>query len=347
MPESRHGYGVRMSSLPKKLGLLLVTFVGCGGPSTHSDESGVSADSLTTANPLPTQWKGNGSTTCRNHQNEDPAITTFRYDANTWILRENKCLNFEGNFIHVLFGRDKVLIQDTGSIPQGMSQASFTRAFPIRDTIEGIISLWLAEQPSENGHPRTRDSVELLVTHSHSHGDHVEGDYQFVGQPHTTVVGKSPAQVAAFFNITDWPNKPGAIDLGGRKLEVLGIPGHEASHVAIYDKNAQLLLSGDSIYPGHIFIQDWRSYRASMQRLEAFLSETDAGGQVLRPVVHVLGTHIEKPPQAGQFYRYGSTVHNPERKLELERAHVALVAKKTAESVNASNIVTDDISLEP
>ena len=53
------------------------------------------------------------------------------------------------------------------------------------------------------------------------------------------------------------------------------IPGHEASHVAVYDHGAHLLLSGDSIYPGHIFIQDWRTYRASMQRLEAFLSEAE------------------------------------------------------------------------
>jgi hydroxyacylglutathione hydrolase len=339
-----------MACLSKKIGVLLVTVLGCTAPGADKSESSESSSSAATvpaANPLPTQWKGNGSTTCRNHQNEDPTITKFRYDANTWILRENKCLNYEGNFIHVLFGHDKVLIQDTGSIPQGMSQSTFTQVFPIRATIESIISEWLAEQPAENGHPRTRESIELLVTHSHSHGDHVQGDYQFMSQPYTRVAGKSPSQVAGFFNITDWPNKPGVLDLGNRKLEVLGIPGHEASHVAIYDHGAHLLLSGDSIYPGHIFIQDWRSYRASMQRLEAFLSETDPSGAVVRPVVHVLGTHIEKPPEARRFYPYRTTVHNPERKLELDRSHVTLVATKMAEAVSASNILTDDISLEP
>lgn len=346
-------------SFPKSFGLLLVALAGCSvaGASDGSD-SALSAQAevpaatpglgaLPEANTLPVQWKGNGSASCRNHQNEDPTITKFRYDANTWIIRENKCLNYEGNFIHVLFGHDKVLIQDTGSIPRGMSQSQFTQLFPIRDTIEGIIGEWLAEQPAENGQRRTRDSIELLVTHSHSHGDHVQGDYQFEGKPHTTVVGKSPAQVAAFFNITDWPNKPGVLDLGNRKLEVLGIPGHEASHVAVYDHGAQLLLSGDSIYPGHIFIQDWRQYRTSMQRLDAFLSEKDASGALLHPVLHVLGTHIEKPPTARQFYRYGSTVHNPERKLELTREHISLVATKTQESISPANITTDDLSLEP
>jgi hydroxyacylglutathione hydrolase len=336
-----------MPFLPKKLGLVLLSFLGCAAPATDSADTSSSADALEAANPLPTQWKGNGSTSCSNHQNEDPAITKFRYDANTWILRENKCLNYEGNFIYVLFGHDKVLMQDTGSIPRGMSQAAFTQAFPIRDTVEGIITEWLAAQPAENGHPRTRESIELLVTHSHSHGDHVQGDYQFVGKPYTKVAGKAPSQVATFFNITDWPNKPGVLDLGSRKLDVLGIPGHEASHVAIYDHGAQLLFSGDSIYPGHIFIQDWRSYRASMQRLETFVAEKDPSGKALRPVAHVLGTHIEKAPEARRFYTYGATVHNPERKLELDRAHVTLVATKTAESVSASNIITDDISLEP
>jgi glyoxylase-like metal-dependent hydrolase (beta-lactamase superfamily II) len=339
-----------MSGAIKWAGLLILTFVGCAGK--DAAEGATSTSAATTAavppaNPLPTQWHGNGSVSCRNHQNEDPAITVFRYDPNTWILRENKCLNFEGNFIHLMFGHDKVLMQDTGSNPQGMSQSAFAQAFPIRDTIEGIISQWLAEQPPENGHARTRDSIELLVTHSHSHGDHIQGDFQFVGQPHTTVVGKSPTQVAAFFGLVDWPNKSSSLDLGNRKLDILPIPGHEAAHIAVYDHGAQLLFSGDSIYPGHIFIQDWTTYRASMQRLEAFLSETDGTGTPLRPVIHVLGTHIEKPPEARQFYRYGTTVQNPERKLELDRAHVTLVATKTAESVSASNIITDELSLEP
>ena len=288
--------------------------------------------------PLPVEWPLNGSPDCRNHVNGEPSLFTFKYDANTWIIRENKCLNFEANFIFVLFGRDKVLVQDTGSIPSDWTgaagQAKFKQAFPLRDTVESLITDWLAAHPAKDGTPRTRESVELLVTHSHSHGDHVGGDYQFKGPdgqpfPHTRIAGLRPSDVAAFFGITSWPTKPATFDLGERKLEVMGIPGHEASHVAIYDHGAQLLLSGDSLYPGHLFVRDWTQYRASVSRLAAWMHETDSTGALVRPTVYVLGTHIEKKPAARQFYPYPSWIQNPERKLELFSSDLDYLAAQT------------------
>ena len=288
---------------------------------------------------LPEQWPGNGSTSCVNHENEDPSITKFQYDENTFIFRENKCLNFEANFIYLLFGRDKVFMQDTGSIPQAFGSgaaglARFARAFPIRETVEATIAEWLAAHPNEDGTPRTRDSIELLVTHSHSHGDHVQGDYQFRGPdgapfPGTRIAGLRPADVASFFGLGNWPNESATLDLGDRKLEILPIPGHEASHVAVYDHGSKLLLSGDSLYPGHLFVRDWATYRASMKRLKTFMLERTRDGAEARPVHYVLGTHIEKPPEARKFYRYGSWIQEPERKLELLGSHVVLLADET------------------
>jgi hydroxyacylglutathione hydrolase len=307
--------------------------VGCAAPATDAPSTTSADIEGRAAAPLPAEWPNNGSTDCRNNQNSEPSIYVFKYDPNTWILRENKCLNFEANFIYLLFGSDKVLMQDTGSIPSGMSQSRFSQLFPIRDKVEGIIAEWLAAHPNQDGTPRPRSSIELLVTHSHSHGDHVQGDYQFRqgGQPfpHTKIAGLRPAEVASFFGITDWPNKAATLDLGGRKLDVLGIPGHEASHVAIYDHGAQLLLTGDSLYPGHLFVRDWSSYRASMARLNALMHEKDARGAYVRPVTWVLGTHIEKKPEARQFYPYPSWIHDPERKLELLLADLELLAEQT------------------
>ncbi|MBX3232111.1 MAG: MBL fold metallo-hydrolase [Labilithrix sp.] len=306
---------------------------------------------------LPVQWPNRGSADCQNFQNSDPSIYKFKLNANTFILRENKCLNFEGNFIYVLFGQKKVLIQDTGSIAQGMSRALFTQLFPIRNTIEAMIGEWLAAHPNEDGSPRTRDSIELLVSHTHSHGDHVSGDYQFKNAdgtplPYTKVAGLRPADVASFFGLTNWPNNAGSIDLGDRVVDVLPIPGHEASHVALYDHGSQLLLTGDTLYPGHIFIQDWGTFRKSTAKLAAWIKETDAQGKPVRPVKHVFGTHIEKKPGTGaaSFYRYGTRFHPTERHLELTGAHVELEAQQ-AQSLGpvapSTEQFFDDFSIDP
>ncbi len=318
--------------------------LGCSTQGADHAETATATADLTSGTgtiagtPLPAEWPLNGSPDCRNHVNGEPSLYKFKYDANTWIIRENKCLNYEANFIYVLFGNDKVLVQDTGSIPSdwvgASGQAKFKQAFPLRDTVESLITDWLAEHPAKDGTPRTRDSIELLVTHSHSHGDHVGGDYQFKGAdgqpfPHTKIAGLRPTDVAAFFGITSWPTQAATFDLGNRKLEVMGIPGHEASHVAIYDPGAQLLLTGDSLYPGHLFVRDWTQYRASVSRLADWMRETDAMGARVRPTVYVLGTHIEKKPAARQFYPYPSWIHNPERKLELFSSDLDFLAKQT------------------
>ena len=118
-----------------------VVLLGCSGEALDAQNSAASAEERSgtgtiTGATLPTQWPNHGSDDCTNHTNSDPSIYVFKYDADTFILRENKCLNFEANFVYLLFGHDKVLMQDTGSIPQGFSQSQFKQAFPLRDTVE-------------------------------------------------------------------------------------------------------------------------------------------------------------------------------------------------------------------
>ena len=55
-------------------------------------------------------WR-HGSANCA--QNRDPPIETFQFDADSYILRQNKCLNFEGPFIYVMFGQHARRISPT------------------------------------------------------------------------------------------------------------------------------------------------------------------------------------------------------------------------------------------
>jgi glyoxylase-like metal-dependent hydrolase (beta-lactamase superfamily II) len=99
------------------------------------------------------------------------------------------------------------------------------------------------------------------------------------------VVGLSLDEVTAFWGLPRWPEGEAAFDLGGRRLTVFPIPGHEATHVALWDERTGVLIAGDTLYPGLLTVRDWPAFRASAARMAGFAQS--------HPVTMVLGHHIE------------------------------------------------------
>lgn len=261
---------------------------------------------------LQVSWM-HGSANCA--QDGNPEVQVHAYNATTHIIRQNKCDNFEAPFIYVLVGATSALVLDTGA----------TTTPTLRDTVRGLVG-----------------SRALIVAHSHNHGDHVAGDAQFAGQPMTTVIARTRAAIQAAFGIASWPADPGMLDLGGRVLDVLAIPGHQAEHIAIYDRRTGLLLTGDTLYPGLLFINDWATYRTSISRLADFVSA--------HPVAHVLGAHVEMTATPKQVYPYGTTYQPNEHVLQLSAAHVMeLDAALTAlgPTPPAAPVAHDDFVIDP
>ena len=244
-----------------------------------------------------------------------------RYDANTWILRESMCTNFEGPFLYLMFGQDKAMLEDTGAGP-----------IDLTPTVDTIVSQWL----SENG----KTSIPLVVVNSHAHGDHVSGNSQMAARANTTLVGTSVTEVQSFFGIASWPTDVAHYDLGGRVIDVIPIPGHQTAHIALYDHGTGNLLTGDTLYPGRLYISDFAAYQASTQRLVDFTSD--------KSVCHVLGTHIEMTNTAGQDFAYQSTYHPNEHLLPLTRNHlVELNSAVQAMGTNPVYQVHDDFIVYP
>jgi glyoxylase-like metal-dependent hydrolase (beta-lactamase superfamily II) len=241
-----------------------------------------------------------GSESCAD--NKDVPFQVHAYNENTFILRENKCINYEGPFIYLLFGQNKVFMQDTGAAPAANSGI----AFPIRETVQKIIDDWSKK------HGKAK--LQLVVTHSHAHGDHIGGDSQFLGQADTTLVGTKLADVQAYFGITDWPTQQVTLDLGARILDIIPIPGHEATSIAVYDRETRILLTGDTIYPGRLYIRDWPAFKSSIERLATFVKTHD--------VANVLGTHIEMSNKPGIDYPVRTTYQPEEHDLSMTPANV-------------------------
>ena len=141
----------------------------------------------------------------------------------------------------------------------------------------------------------------MTVLNSHTHFDHVGGNADFErvlamdtaytranarGFPHEAVAGEVAAEAlcrplpdgvkAESYRTRPWTpvefiQDGHRIDLGGRLIEVLAVPGHTPDAVALWDAAAGYLFTGDSFYEGPIWLfvpeTDWTAYAASVERL--------------------------------------------------------------------------------
>ena len=104
------------------------------------------------------------------------------------------------------------------------------------------------------------------------------------------------------------------VEITSMVVDVIPIPGHQSAHVALYDRRTGLLLTGDSLYPGRLYISNFDQYLESNARLVQFIQD--------RPVQWVLGTHIEMTNTDGEDFPFGATHHPDEHPLQLRRDHL-------------------------
>lgn len=174
---------------------------------------------------------------------------------------------------YLILGNDRALMFDTGN---GIGD--------IRAVVDSLTDLPVA------------------VVNSHAHSDHMGGNSQFHtiisidteygrqrarGLPNEAVrIEVSPEALCRDVpgeltqdshvihpyeeNIT-WVADGHTIDIGGHELEIRHIPGHSPGSVALLDRQRGYLWTGDTYYPGPIWLfapgTDFAAYRETIQRL--------------------------------------------------------------------------------
>ena len=244
----------------------------------------------TTTNLNKIKWIS-GSSNCK--ENNDSLIQVVKYNDNTFILRQNKCTNYEAPFLFLFLGNKKALLMDTGATED-------ENQFPLYKTIKKIISEW---------EKNIKNPIDLIVAHTHAHGDHIAGDIQFKNKVGTVVVGLNVSDITSYFKLKNWPLQNGQIDLGNRIIEIIPIPGHQPASIALYDHATKILLTGDSFYPGRLYVRDWAAYKLSIQRLVDF--------SAAHKISYFLGNHIEMTNTVGKDYPTGTTYQPEEHILPL------------------------------
>ncbi|TBN58393.1 MBL fold metallo-hydrolase [Glaciihabitans arcticus] len=217
----------------------------------------------------------------------EPPLQAQRVDDATWVLRQGKAVDYEAPFLYLLLGISKALLLDTGATVE---------APLLRQTVDDIIG-----------------SRELVVAHSHEHGDHIAGDPQFAGL--VTSLGDT-------------------LDLGDRVLEVLRIPGHDATSIAIFDPVTGWLLTGDTVYPGRLYVDDAPAWIASIALLDDFARSHD--------VTALMGCHIEMTNQSGVDYPTGTLFQPDEPALPMTPAQLSRLRSVSHVALEPGRHVFDD-----
>ena len=171
-------------------------------------------------------------------------VQIIQIDDNTWRIEDG------GVRFFLLTGTEKALLIDSGmNTPNA------------REIAEGLTDL----------------PLELLNTHADR--DHVAGNVGFES------FYMHPSECSNYYHgpvasgqmIPVWDGD--VLDLGGRKLEVIHIPGHTPGSIALLDADKRVLYSGDSVQAGNIFMfsvqREFHAYVASLSRLESLMDRFD------------------------------------------------------------------------
>ena len=253
----------------------------------------------------------------------EPPLQAQQYDQNTVVIRQSLRTSFEAPFIYLIFGEKRALLIDTGA-----------GGVDLRSTVDQQIEAWLLATG--------RESISLVVMHSHAHGDHIAADEQFVNREDTVIVGHEVDDVADFFLIDHWPNGEAAFDLGGRVVDIISTPGQHDTHVIVYDRSTGLLFSGDVLYPGRLYFQCSKidEYRSSINRVVEFTNT--------REVSWILGAHIELAQKPGKTFNSNDLVRTDERLLEMTPATITDVQSALRQMGNRPRVEPyDDFVLFP
>lgn len=236
----------------------------------------------------------------------DSWFQVYRVSKDTYAIYEP--YQFQEVISYLILGSEKAILFDTG---MGIGR--------IRSVVEELTPL------------------PVRVVNSHTHYDHVGGNADFDvilgmdldytrhsagGKIHEEVQDEVAADALCRalpegvvaeayrirpFKISALLKDGDVLDLGGRRLEVLSVPGHTPDSIALLDREAGLLWTGDTFYEGPIWLfvaeTDLGAYRRSVARLAKLVPTL----KLLHPA-------------------HNTPVAEPRRLLELERALDAVQA---------------------
>ena len=208
--------------------------------------------------------------------------------------------NYEAPFLYLLCGAERAILLDTGAVAEPGGSRCARRSTACSRTAD--------QDPP---------GYQLVVAHTHGHGDHVAGDGQFAGRPDTTVVGRTWTRAVLLRLHTlagpgRWPSTSAAA-AGDHRLA-----GPPRTRRSPSTTSAPASCSpGTPCIPGGCTYGTCAAFTASLDRLAEFAAT--------RPVSHVLGCHIEMTTRPDRDYPIGCRYQPDEPPLQLSPGRLLAV----------------------
>lgn len=147
-------------------------------------------------------------------------VQTIKMDDNTWRMEDGFVRFF------LLAGNEKAVLIDSG-----------------------------VDCPNAKELAQELTDLPIMLINTHGDGDHTSGTAAFaeicMGEKDYTGCGVSERFPKTSLRAVQDGE---IIDLGGRRLEIIAIPGHTAGSIAILDVERRRLFAGDSVQKGHIYM---------------------------------------------------------------------------------------------
>lgn len=178
-----------------------------------------------------------------------------RIDPDTYAIHENHY--WQGNIAYVIKGETRAILFDTGS---GTRDIAFVASRVTKKPMTAVAShLHYDHIGSMASFPQVA-MVDLPINRE------ITSD-NWLSPP----VSRSLWAFARGFHVTEWWKPGDVIDLGGRKIEVVHIPGHSPDSVALVERATGYAFVGDHLYGGPLLANlpgsDLKAYLTSTQRL--------------------------------------------------------------------------------
>lgn len=181
----------------------------------------------------------------------------------------------------IIFGRVKAVAEIIQIDEQTWRlEDDFVRFFLLEGEERAVLIDSGANCPDAADLAKSLTDKPVMLLNTHGDGDHVSGTGGFAE------IHIHPDDYVRCEVNTRYPDTSLAeirdgdvIDLGGRPLRIIHIPGHTLGSVAILDEKRHILYAGDSVQKGHIYMfgtkRDPEQFESSLSKLISFGDEYD------------------------------------------------------------------------
>ena len=260
------------------------------------------------------------------------------YEAYEGIYSIVESYQFQMSISHLILGEKRALLFDTG---MGI--------LPIKPIVERITNL------------------PITVLNSHTHFDHVGGNAEFAeilaidslytksnmqGFKHEEIAGdvasdafcgKAPIGLnintyhTRSWSANGYVSDGQEIDLGGRLLEVMHVPGHTPDAVALVDRENGLLFTGDTYYDDNLWLFSPET------NLDDYTNTIDRLVKIEDKIKYLFGAHTSARVDAGKLAQVKASL------AKLRSGNISPVKKidgRQIYQIDGVNFVTSKFALE-